>query len=154
MKKKEYINETKIKLIHSPECIATDKKMEEEQKEWIAKWPNYCRNCKGWGGFMSHYDPSPSGVSLSSGYMEDFDTCIVCADNFLCSRCMTKNPAWEEGNETPCINCGWDPYYPDALPPDPSGPCSCELEYEKRLQEEWADHKRSEYQDMIDNMKG
>jgi hypothetical protein len=62
-------------VIHDEACLQAFAEYEHKKSEYESRWPNYCRNCNGDGGFYSTYDPSPAGVSLGSGFMVDFDTC-------------------------------------------------------------------------------
>ena len=72
---------------HTEQCEEDRVRIEKVREEYVKQWPNYCRRCNGWGGFGSTYDPSPAGVSLGSGSMEDFDPCPDCGEKNLCSRC-------------------------------------------------------------------
>lgn len=57
-----------------------------------------------------YYDPSPAGVSLGGGWMEDADPCPDCIEQGLCPRCGRKcsfEPAGD--NDTlSCPHCEWD----------------------------------------------
>jgi hypothetical protein len=96
----------------------------EYYKSW---WPNYCRRCRGWGGLISYYDPSPSGVSLSSGRMQEIDLCPDCMDKRLCPRCGNVNIGWleGEGDVWGCATCGWSFEDPGGLPEPPE--CCCDM---------------------------
>lgn len=102
-------------------------------EEWKAKWPNHCPECCGTGGDVSAYDPSPSGVALSPGYMYDFDPCEACMET--CPRC---GQPMDKENDAPCPSCGWNwgKNPDDASPPPPDGPCAhCEAEYARQEEE-------------------
>lgn len=102
------------------QCIENTKRYEKLLAEWTERWPKHCKNCAGWGGFSSSFDPSPAGVSLSSGTMEDAEPCPECTEKGVCARCGAKglNPETGEG---PCSLCGWD--YDDGEPSKPE--CFC-----------------------------
>ena len=54
-------------------------------------------------------DPSPSGVSLSPGYMEDWDPCTECVEQNKCPRC--GGPLTGKRNEPDtlyCRKCRWN----------------------------------------------
>lgn len=82
-----------------------------DQREWAERWPGYCRACNGWGGKVLKFDPSPAGVSLSAGYLEEFETCdeCQCGDEVRCPRCGKVIEDWEQfqSDEAPCPHCGW-----------------------------------------------
>ena len=89
------------------ECKRNRARAEQLRQEWKEKWPKYCTKCEGWGGFWYSFDPSPAGVSLSSGTLEDFDPCPDCYENGICPRC--GEPGFEgEEYGGPCQKCGWD----------------------------------------------
>jgi len=85
---------------HTAECQERTRKLERARDGWIQKWPDYCKACNGWGGAGYSYDPSPAGVSLGSGMLEDFDTC-QCTDNGICARC-----AGAVDDDGSCPHCG------------------------------------------------
>lgn len=87
---------------------------------YILRWPNYCRRCNGWSGFHGTYDPSPPGVSLGSGYMEDFDPCPECYDKGICCRCgaVMFDPGIADGlDDDKCPKCGFDFTNGEGIPP-------------------------------------
>lgn len=96
------------------DCLTNTKAAQEErQASWKMTWPNYCKTCNGNGGTAYSYDPSPAGVSLSAGSMEDFDPCEVCASQGICPRCgkpgLTNEARGDaETGAGPCMFCGWD----------------------------------------------
>jgi hypothetical protein len=77
---------------HTKSCIELGISLACARAAYAEQWPNYCRTCEGYGGFVSTYDPSPAGVSLSPGWMEDFDPCT----------CQTDGDWWE----AKCPRCG------------------------------------------------
>ena len=93
---------------HTAECLKAQDDATRAGAEYDRRWPGHCRSCNGWGGRSYRYDPSPSGVALSPGWMEDFEPCPDCAEKGLCPRCM-KATMPEDGGEGPCPACGWTP---------------------------------------------
>lgn len=89
---------------HTVGCLEREKLALAAREEYTGKWPNFCKKCRGWGGFASTYDPSPAGVSLSPGFMYDFDVCPACVEEGICPRCGEQSLD-EEGNV--CSSCGW-----------------------------------------------
>jgi len=75
---------------HKSECVELHKTFADIKAKWLQQYPNHCQQCRGYGGSESRYDPSPSGVSLGSGFMSDFDTCTLCTDKGICSLCAGK----------------------------------------------------------------
>lgn len=98
---------------HSEKCKQLTEEYNRRILEWEREWPNYCKNCNGAGQFVSYYDPSPPGVSLGSGYMEDIDPCDMCTINSICPRCGGRSLSGD-GNG-PCEICNWN--YDDCKPP-------------------------------------
>ena len=105
---------------HSKECLERTAKVMILIAEWTAKWPDYCTKCDGRGEFVYSFDPSPAGVSLSPGTLEDVEPCGQCTEQGICARCGEAglNPETGEG---PCSHCGWN--YDDCLPHMPE--CFC-----------------------------
>lgn len=70
-----------------------------QNEQWVAKWPNYCKSCCGWGGskFTQHHDSGP-GEQM-------FDLCEALPAT-QCHRCGEQGLD-SEGNG-PCKSCGWD----------------------------------------------
>jgi hypothetical protein len=100
-------------------CDCKDKSTNAiERAAYIKENPNYCKNCEGWGGFASTYDPSPPGVSLGSGSMQDWDACPECTDAGICPRCGAP---YDIDLDT-CLECDWTSMSP-GLPPE--GECLC-----------------------------
>ncbi|MEK6860492.1 MAG: hypothetical protein AABY07_00845 [Nanoarchaeota archaeon] len=74
-------------MTHSQQCIKNQAKTEKEREEYLKRYPNYCRKCNGEGGESFSYDPSPAGVSLSPGFMIEFEPCDTCTEKGICARC-------------------------------------------------------------------
>jgi hypothetical protein len=100
---------------HKESCIAHWLTTLRLQEAYDSKWQHHCRKCHGLGGFLYSYDPSPAGVSLSPGYMQDFDTCSDCVEQGKCPRCgkliypldqVDKFNEWLD-NQTECPHCKW-----------------------------------------------
>lgn len=133
---------------HSEQCKQATADREVARARWVAEWPNYCRTCDGWGGAASSYDPSPAGVCLSSGSMEDWDSCPACTDNGICSRCGAESPIDEDAVEAPaCAKCGADGT--DGMPP-PYEDCGCWYEQEKEIEQQLAEYDRMLDQQLAD----
>ncbi len=89
------------------QCKENRRKHEKAEAEYFFQWPHHCKKCDGWGGFYSSYDPSPAGVSLGSGSMQDYDPCPACYDQGVCPRCGREFDVEEvEDNDLPCPHCG------------------------------------------------
>ncbi|MHA2066250.1 MAG: hypothetical protein ACXABY_17900 [Candidatus Thorarchaeota archaeon] len=110
----------------------------QDLKEWkldlatyIKQWPDYCKECNGWGGQTSTYDPSPAGISLSPGYMTDYDPCGECVEKDICPRCAEKSVKLiehdEKGDHYACLECKWVEQEDEGCPLDPpdSPECDC-----------------------------
>lgn len=89
-----------------------------DYNRFLEDFPNYCHKCDGWGGHWTRYDPSPSGISLPSGYMEDFDPC-ECVDNGECPRCRQMLMMDEKDEHQVCHYCNWTSEDPEGLPQEP-----------------------------------
>jgi hypothetical protein len=72
---------------HTPECLAAHQQTAQERDAYIKAWPHYCRHCQGWGFFAYTYDPSPAGIALGPGWLQDYDPCPKCIERDLCPRC-------------------------------------------------------------------
>ena len=59
---------------------------------WEARWPAACRACDAAGVITLRYDPSPAGVSLGSGWMEDSEACRCTSERNVCPRCAKPWP--------------------------------------------------------------
>jgi len=115
-----------IKYYLSDEKIMQDYAAEIEK--YTSEWPDYCVACGGWGGHYSSYDPSPAGVSLSPGYMIEYDPCRVCVEQLICPRCgkETINLVESRGGDTYlCAGCGWKESTTAGLPQDPPHYTEC-----------------------------
>lgn len=126
--------------IHNRACIAAQEKNTREREEWAAAWPRHCTTCEGWGGVYSTYDPSPAGVALSSGWLEDFDSCAVCVDKGNCPRCGAEDAFDPESESVQCRVCGWQEGHGQPPVFDDCG-CWC-AEEEKLLREAGPDRRR------------
>jgi len=119
---------------HTDQCKKQHVDLQVERARYAAKWPNYCRKCHGEGFTWYTYDPSPAGVSLSPGSMEDCDPCPDCIEKGLCPRCGQKVwdgiDDWENNEPVMCPLCGWDESEPDSMPPEPE--CYCWVGWEKQ----------------------
>jgi hypothetical protein len=93
------------KIVHEKDCFNSQVRANMQRVGYILRWPKFCRNCGGYGNHYSHYDPSPSGVGLSSGYMVDADPCQQCSDRGICPRCADDGFDAETGDH--CEECGW-----------------------------------------------
>jgi len=87
---------------HTPECVQKCAKIDQQIREWEARWPNYCRQCYGYGAF---FHPATREEPESS------DPCDCTLDG-VCPRCGITG--LNEDGEGPCDNCGWN--YNDAKP--------------------------------------
>jgi len=92
---------------HSEECLAASIRHELTRIGYALQWPDHCQACGGWGGSFYHYDPSPAGISLGSGYMTDCDPCQVCSENGRCPRCNAESLN-DENEYASCDQCGWN----------------------------------------------
>lgn len=116
-------------MIHSLSCIAAQRQIEKKHKEWVRKWPNYCRSCGGFGVNSWYENASPWG-SGENWPMQVTDVCPSCLEQGKCPRCGRE--AWTEEeveNESlTCMYCGWDDEHPDAVPPETmEWDCECVL---------------------------
>jgi hypothetical protein len=102
----DYVNLVK----HTSKCKAEVEDRWIEMDEWVERHPDYCRKCKGWGGFESQYDPSPIGVSLGIGSMTDFELCEDCVEQGICPHCGFKfapDVDIYDFDNMSCPKCGW-----------------------------------------------
>ena len=118
---------------HTDHCIKVQEDYKREKELFERVFPNYCRNCRGWGGFGYYYDPSPAGVSLGSGSMYDWEPCGHCIENALCPLC--GKDIVEGEMHWFCPSCGWIEGESEGLRDEPE--CYCwELEtYGKEMPE-------------------
>lgn len=105
---------------HSVECLERMARAVKLRTAWLSEWPDYCRHCHGQGAHYYTFDPSPTGVSLSAGTMEDAEPCDQCTEQGICARCGKAGLDPETG-EGPCSHCGWN--YDDGVPEMPE--CFC-----------------------------
>jgi hypothetical protein len=100
---------------HSYHCNLAQFENMLERAFWADKYPNHCRRCEGWGGQKSRYDPSAAGVSLSPGWMYDWDDCSKCTDQGVCPRC---GYTWtDEDAMSDCRACNFELGETDGMPP-------------------------------------
>jgi ribosomal protein L37E len=123
---------TSIKQEHSKECLQAFGVYYLALTLYERYWPHYCRTCKGQGGTYSYYDPSPAGVSLAAGQMEDFEPCSECVEKDICPRCGEKSTIDWDADKQVCSVCGFDCSYKMAAPQEPE--CFC---YEEKRAERW-----------------
>jgi hypothetical protein len=129
------------KPLHDPDCQKAIDTAKANIEEWLKRWPKHCTKCDGWGGFFSTYDPSPSGVSLSPGYMDDYEPCD-CIEECSCPRCGKRVPFGYAHPEKDgefidvCSYCGWDSRKPDGKPSEPE--CWCWM---RRMDEEYLEER-------------
>ncbi len=90
-------------VMHSPECLKAEAAYDKERRAFEKKYPNYCRACQGWGSRVYRFDPSPAGMSLSPGYMEDWEPCTECVEKGKCPRC--GSPLFEKRNKPDTLHC-------------------------------------------------
>lgn len=90
---------------HLKDCVQAQEKWDKEKKQFEATFQDYCQTCGGRGGHSYRYDPSPRGVSLSPGYMEDWEPCPDCVENGVCPRCRTELK--EYSDQWRCSRCEW-----------------------------------------------
>jgi hypothetical protein len=95
------------KVEHFDDCVKAFAQYEKEKAEFERMFPNYCRACGGWGGHSYRYDPSPAGVSLSRGYMEDWDPCAECVEKGKCPHCAGEIVDRSGDGDWACPKCGW-----------------------------------------------
>jgi hypothetical protein len=120
------------KVEHFDDCVKAFRRYEEEKAEFEKKHQKYCRSCRGWGGHWYRYDPSPSGASLSRGYMEDFSECGDCIEKGICPWCggPLDQKALDERGDLICVSrCGWEnEEKSQGLPEEPE--CWCDYRRE------------------------
>jgi hypothetical protein len=108
---------------HTDACNERTRKINEKNQKYAETYPNYCKVCSGCGGSSYSYDPSPSGVSLGSGSMEDFEPCEHCVMQGNCPRCGSLIWDMSEEGFFVCPVCGLNDESPDGLIPDED--CGC-----------------------------
>ena len=119
-----------IEVNHQPECLEYNNRRLLAILEFAEEWPNYCRMCGATGEVCYSFDPSPAGVALSPGSMQDCDPCEgkenrPCAEQGFCPRCASNiaDPYAEDEEHTYCQTCGWEWHKTDSAPPAPE--CVC-----------------------------
>jgi hypothetical protein len=130
------------KFVHLRYCYDARRRWKKEVREFEKKFPNYCRRCGGVGGFIYRYDPSPKGIALSPGWMEDFETCEDCIEKDKCPRCREKI-IWDTSGRYEdhyrCPTCGWnDLKLEEGLPEEPE--CCCDEVRTYRKEKKHANH--------------
>ena len=121
---------------HHKTCIDAHENWEDQVSQYKHDYPNYCKSCNGWGGNYSRYDPSPSGISLGSGYMLDYEPCEDCVEKGICPRCgkVSDNiiTALSDGDCGVCEHCGWsmEETHVDGIPDEPE--CYCDYYEEEK----------------------
>ncbi len=110
---------------HTEGCKQTHEEHLARRGAYISLWSNYCRTCCGAGNTCWTEDPSPAGISLSSGSLVFCDPCPDCLERGICPRCGQQ--VWDSndftGDPVACPECGWREESPDCLPPEPE--CRC-----------------------------
>ncbi len=109
--------------VHTMACLRADARQGLIRGVWLANWPNHCTKCEGWGGFWYPFDPSPAGVALSPGVMEDFDVCPQCVECGCCPRCGEQIFPSQTAEVEQCPFCDFDFEHPEGCPP--ANECYC-----------------------------
>lgn len=78
------------------QCLKNQTKYKKVLASFLAKYPLFCHSCGGYGYTVYQYDPSPTGISLSSGHMEDVEVCPDCEESersacALCGKLMEND---------------------------------------------------------------
>lgn len=109
--------------IHKNSCMGAQADWQVAAARYDAEWPHRCETCEGWGGQFYQYDPSPPGVSLSPGFMTDYDPCPDCVEAGFCPRCGHNMPEdWQMDEDDDCPICEWK-YDTEGRPEQPD--CYC-----------------------------
>ena len=74
---------------------------------WVQKWPNHCKHCGGWGGFVFYESRGMPGPGEQM-----MDPCGAIEWSYICHRC--GEAGLSSDGDGPCSKCGWD--YDDGLP--------------------------------------
>lgn len=85
-------------IIHSSDC----RKAHKAALDWMARWPNACKDC-GAAGEVSWYEDV---VGDGGPRMQMGDLCGTCLGNLKCPRCSGAIPDFEE-EPVACETCGW-----------------------------------------------
>ena len=102
---------------HTASCNKRQKEYKNTVADFTARFPTYCRTCRGWGTITYQDDPSPAGVGLSPGTMEFIEPCPKCVELGHCQQCMSRGLNIDG---TECQDCGWH-YREGEDNPDPPG---------------------------------
>jgi len=118
---------------HTKECLAYQAQSDAEYEAYVAKWPNYCHKCNGYGSFdyPGTYDEPPG-----------HEPC-TCVEEGRCPRCGKHSIVWlvsldeyeahlryqwdyPDGDVPFCPLCGWIDSYDEQTPgcPEP-WECDC-----------------------------
>lgn len=83
-------------------------KMVPLQAAYVAKYPNYCKTCGGFGVhcWEERHDAGYPGEPMS-------EPCDACTGQGICARCGEKG--LDEDGNGPCTHCGWN-YDDDGYP--------------------------------------
>lgn len=112
---------------HTESCKRFQDQLKAAHNAWVARWPDYCRACEGYGETKYIYDPSPAGVSLAAGTMEDAEPC-PCTMTGHCPRCGRYHARWDETDwedeVIKCDCCGWVYGKTEGCPPE-ADECGC-----------------------------
>ena len=113
---------------HTKECKQAQSEYEEYKRGFIRTFPNYCRNCNGWGGF---YDPGISGGPPDAWEPPSFDPCDKCEGKCPCCGYEYKSDQDYEifiEGDSKCPICSFNFLNGEALAEPPG--CLCFLEEE------------------------
>ena len=86
--------------------------LETHNNAWVARWPNYCTKCGGWGYFF--YPGKYSGPPENC-YPDDQEPCYHLPEG-TCHRCGAPDGYSDAELEGPCKHCGH--HYDDGLRKD------------------------------------
>lgn len=79
---------------------------------WVAKWPDYCRECNATGEFQWQENQAPLGSGCV--WLEDLSEpceCWTSVENPRCPRCGATGDQleyYEDEEEMTCNFCGWN----------------------------------------------
>jgi len=115
---------------HTGFCKQSRSAYYEKKAKFISQWRGYCRTCSGLGGKYDMFDPSAAGVSLSPGYMIEFEPCPDCLEKDACPRCGERGLDIDPDDRARCGHCSWTEENAESdfsgeycLPPEPE--CLC-----------------------------
>lgn len=92
-------------VAHSLVCLRAQRARAQFERTYHA-----CPTCQGWGEICYSEDPSPAGVSLSSGRMDYAETCGCITEQGQCPRCgrhVDSDVFATEDDTVGCEHCGW-----------------------------------------------